>query len=170
MMRIMFRKADGSIDASLGTESIPSALADSQGLLWVDFVNEPDESCERILREVFRFHPLAIDDALRESHVPKVDDWESYLYIVLHAVSFDPAADQQLATLELDIFAGSNYIVTHHEQAIDPLDRVWADCPRDERVMGKGAARLLYHLVTRSWPGTCPQWMQSTRKWSASRS
>ena len=147
MTRILYRRSDGTLTASLGLDGIPAALADQQGLLWVDFLDEPDESCERILRDIFHFHPLAIDDALRESHVPKLDDWDSYLYIVLHALAFDPAAEEQLSTRELDIFAGRNYLVTHRDQDIAALDTVWNACPRDERTMGKGAAHLLYHLV-----------------------
>jgi magnesium transporter len=147
MIRVMYRRGDGTIDAALGAEGIPGALDDPAGLLWVDFLNEPDDSCERILHDVFHFHPLAIDDALRESHVPKLDDWQTYLYLVLHALLFDPATDGQLSTQELDIFAGPRYIVTHREQEIESLNRVWAACPKDERMMGRGAARLLYHLV-----------------------
>ena len=147
MTRIMVRRRDGVVSADLGPESIPGALADPESLLWVDFVDEPAQICERILSDFFHFHPLAIDDALEESHVPKVDDWDSYLYLVLHGVSFDTAAEQQLSTRELDIFLGKNYLVTHHELPIEPLDHVWLSCPNDERMTGKGAARLLYHLV-----------------------
>jgi magnesium transporter len=156
MTRILYRRADGTMDPSLGPEGIPSALMDPGGLLWVDFLNESDESCERILRDVFHFHPLAIDDALRESHVPKVDDWGTYLYLVLHAVDFLPAADPQLVSRELDIFAGPNFMVTHRDYAIAPLEHVWDSCPTDERMMGRGAARLLYHIVDEIVAGHMP--------------
>ena len=105
---------------------------------------------------MFHFHPLAIDDALRQSHVPKLDDWDSYLYIVLHALAFDPAAEEQLSTRELDIFAGRTFLVTHRDQEIAPLDRVWAACRNDERMMGRGAVRLLYHLVDEIIGGHMP--------------
>ncbi len=147
-MRMTLRRSDGTIDRSLGPDQIPAALADPTVLLWVDFCcDDSDAETERILRDVFHFHPLAVDDALVESHVPKVDDWGPYLYLVLHAIAFDPAAQEQLCTRELDIFTGANYVVTHREQDIEPLERVWAGCSRDQRVMGRGAARLLYHLV-----------------------
>jgi magnesium transporter len=147
MTRIIYRRADGTIDTSLEAAAIPAALGDPRGLLWVDFFDEPDEACERILHDDFHFHPLAIDDALRESHVPKVDDWGAYLYLVLHAVEFRPSADPQLASRELDIFAGPNFLVTHRDNPIPPLEKVWDACPADGRLMGRGAARLLYHLV-----------------------
>ena len=147
MTRILLRRADGSVDASLEVKEIPSLLADPSCLFWVDFSDESDAECERVMRDVFRFHPLAIDDALQESHVPKVDDWDSYLYIVMHAVSFDPEAAEMLTTRELDVFVGDRYLVTHREQRIEALDRVWDACRREERPMGKGSVRLLYHLV-----------------------
>ena len=156
MMRIIHRRGDGVLDASLGADGISGALADPRGLLWVDFLDEPRESCEAILQDTFQFHPLAIDDAIQESHVPKLDDWESYLYLVLHAVNFQPEADEPLSTLELDIFTGKNYIVTLHEQTIESLDRVSASCLRDERIAGKGAAHLLYHVIDELVAGHMP--------------
>ncbi len=147
MVRVLHRRRDGSVDTGLGLDDIPGALRDPRGVLWVDFLDEPDDTCERVMQDLFHFHPLAIDDALRESHVPKLDDWDSYLYLVLHAVSFDAAAEEQLAAHELDIFAGEGYLVTHREHAIEPLDRVWDSCAKDDRLTAHGAARLLYHLV-----------------------
>jgi magnesium transporter len=147
MKRILCRHADGSIDAAARADTLSAALLDARSLVWVDFSSEPDDSCERIMRDVFHFHPLAIDDALKESHVPKLDDWGTYLYLVLHAVTFDPSADEQLSTHELDIFIGPTYIVTHREYDIEALDRLWDSCGRDERITARGAARLLYHLV-----------------------
>ena len=147
MTRTLYRRSNGTIVTSLGSDGIAEALADPKAILWVDFHDEPHEACEAILRDTFHFHPLAIDDAIQESHVPKVDDWDSYLYLVLHAVCFEPSADQPLSSRELDIFAGRNYIVTHHEQQIEPLDREWEACLRDQRMTGKGAEHLLYHIV-----------------------
>ena len=75
-------------------------------------------SVEALLRDVFQFHPLAIEDALKETHVPKVDDWGDYLYIVFHTIDFDPETDE-LRLHELDIFLGPNYLVTYHNEPLD---------------------------------------------------
>jgi magnesium transporter len=133
----------------LKPDEFAAALKDTRGLLWVDFVGEPPEVCEPILRETFGFHHLAVDDALQESHVPKVDDWGQFLYIVLHAVVFDndPQDGEHIDTLELDVFLGKNYIVTHHDQSIAAVDRGWANCQRDERHLKGGADHLLYELT-----------------------
>jgi magnesium transporter len=147
MIRSLYRTQDGHIRTDLRPDEFAAALEDAGGLLWVDFSGEPPEACEPILRETFGFHPLAVDDALEEAHVPKVDDWGRYLYVVLHAVVFDHQDGGPLRTLELDVFLGKNYLVTHQTQSIAAADRVWAACQRDERNLQRGACRLLYRLA-----------------------
>jgi magnesium transporter len=128
----------------LTPETLATALRDAAGLLWVDLVGEPPDVCEPILRETFGFHPLAIEDALEESHVPKIDDWGQYLYLVLHAVVLN---DGDVDTVELDLFLGKNYVVTHQTRPLAAVDRVWTACQRDARQLERGAGRLLYSLA-----------------------
>ena len=147
MIRSFYRRQDGQIRTDLKPDEFSVATQTSGDLLWVDFSDEPPSVCEPILRDTFGFHPLAIDDALQESHVPKVDDWGEYLYIVLHGITFDTRDYGDLATQELDIFLGKNYIVTYHERPISSVERVWSVCRRDERHLNKGADHLLYMLA-----------------------
>jgi magnesium transporter len=147
MIRLVYCATDGQVRTDLKPEEIGAALQQPDGLLWVDLAGEPPEICQPLLRETFGFHPLAVDDALDESHVPKVDDWGAYLYLVLHAVVYDPADDEPLHTHELDLFLGQDYLVTYRTEPIAAVDRAWAACQRDERHLQKGASRLLYKLA-----------------------
>ena len=79
MIRSLYRSHNGQVYTDLKPDKLTTALQDINGTLWVDFVSESSEVCEPILRETFSFHPLAIEDALQESHSPKVDDWDDYL-------------------------------------------------------------------------------------------
>lgn len=148
MIRTLYFAPDGHLQTEVGPDAFAAALQDTGGLLWVDLAAEPPETCQPLLRETFGFHPLAVDDALVEAHVPKLDDWGRYLYLVLHAVAFEEGPDgAYMDTLELDVFLGHNYLVTHHVQAIAGVDRVWSACQRDERHLKRGAAYLLYKLA-----------------------
>jgi len=122
MIRSLYRSQDERLRTDLRPDEFAAALQDVGGLLWVDFLDEPPDACEPILRDTFGFHPLAVDDALQESHVPKLDDWGEYLYLVLHAVLFDRQDGGHVDTLELDVFLGQNFIVTHHDQPIAAVD------------------------------------------------
>ncbi|GAB4497006.1 MAG: magnesium/cobalt transporter CorA [Anaerolineales bacterium] len=123
---------------------LPSVLQSAR-LLWLDFESEPAAICEPILRQ-FGFHPLAIDDALQESHIPKVDDWGAYLYIALHALQYNPTRGE-LATEEVDIFLGTNYIVTHHDAHLPAIEHIRKYWQRDIRITQISAAHLTYLLA-----------------------
>lgn len=147
MIRLIYRTYDGRIRTDLQLDELADALADLKSLLWLDLVEEPPATCEPILLETFGFHPLAVDDALQESHVPKIDDWDQYVCLVLHAVHFNQQDKEQLDTLELDVFLGPNYLVTHRVQPIPAVDRVWLACHHGERHLHNSAAYLLYKLA-----------------------
>ncbi len=147
MIRSLYRTQTGSLRIDLSSDEFTSALKDPQGLLWVDMVDEPVNACRPILQEVFGFHRLAIDDALQETHVPKVDDWEEYLYLVLHAIDFDKRSGQDVNTLELDVFLGQNYIVTYHKEPVLATDRVWEACQHHRRHLSRGVDYLLYRIA-----------------------
>lgn len=147
MIRAIYFDKDGTLHADLSQMDIAFALHDQEGFLWVDFENSPPEEDEQILHKTFGFHPLAIDDALQESHVPKIDDWGEYLYVVLHAVTLNEQESPQVDTLELDIFLGQTYIVTHHDEHLEVLERIWTATQRDTRYWKNGVDSLLYRLA-----------------------
>lgn len=129
---------------------IREMIADASSVVWVDVYDPDNENGShpealQILRDVFAFHPLAIEDALIETHVPKVDDWGSYLYIVMHAVHFERDKDR-LETRELDIFVGPNYLVTYRTEEIRALAQQWHVTQRDARHTRRGVDYLLYEL------------------------
>lgn len=146
MINIVYRPATGGLMIDLPTQQLATVLRDQRNLVWVDLSGEDPNAYRPFLTDLFGFHPLAIDDALVESHVPKVDDWSEYLYIVLHAVDFDLNA-LDVDTHEVDFFLGANYLVTHHAEPVRALDRVWSACRRDDRHLMRGADYLLYELA-----------------------
>ncbi len=91
MIRSLYFENEKSEPAPAAVEDYLKILKNPDTMLWVDFSGEDPAHVENIMRDIFAFHPLAIDDALRETHVPKVDDWEGYIYLVLHDISFDRA-------------------------------------------------------------------------------
>ncbi len=147
MIRVLYLSPDGHMRFDLEPEEFATALKDGESQLWVDFSNETAEVCAPIMRDTFGFHPLAVEDALEESHVPKVDDWEQYVYVVLHAVQFDQKSEDHLSTLELDVFLGKNYLVTFQTTPISAVAQVWRTCLRDERHIRRGVSHLLYQLA-----------------------
>ena len=148
MIRALHITPSSPLDIAFPLEQIKAALAEDNGLLWVDFAGEANQICEPILLDVFGFHPLAVDDALQETHTPKVDDWGKFVYIVLDALIYDGKNSQGILHLqELDVFLGNNFIVTHHDEPIKAVDQIWEACQRDPRHTQNGADHLLYRII-----------------------
>jgi magnesium transporter len=144
MIRALYYTPRAGLDAAFPVEKYKAALNEKKGLLWVDFIGEAPEICEPILRDIFEFHPLAVEDALSQTHTPKLDDWGEYLYVVLGALAY---TDNEMHTHELDVFLGRNYVITHHDDPIQALDDVWGACQRDHRHIQSGADHLLYRIA-----------------------
>lgn len=152
MMRTMYWPTQGALRTDLELMDIAFALQDKEGLLWVDLEGLSPQDCQPLLLNTFGFHPLAVDDALEENHLPKIDDWGKYLYIVLHSPPSMEEAGRllqsgRLETLELDLFLGENYLVTHHDSPLDAVEHIWQALQRDPRLLQGGADHILYRLV-----------------------
>jgi magnesium transporter len=148
VIRTVFFQPGKLLQTNLGPDSLLKAFRSRRGVLWVDFVGEPPEACQPIL-ESFGFHPLAIDDALQETHSPKIDDWGNYVYLVLNYMRLNGTSKSHWETEvdELDIFLGPNYVVTHHDLPVPAIDAVLASVQRDQRPLHEGADHLLYKII-----------------------
>lgn len=148
-IRAIYRDSAGEIHLDWPASAIPVALEDRGGTLWVDV--EDRDSNEAVvgslLRDLFHFHPLAIEDALKETHIPKLDDWGPYLYLVFHSIDFDPDSDG-LRLHELDVFLGDNYLLTYHSEPLTLIEQHRRNIERDPmHRMRHGADHVLYHLL-----------------------
>jgi magnesium transporter len=101
------------------TQRDPDDLSDllkgGSGLVWVDIPRVDPEAAE-VLAEVFRFHPLAIQDCENRNHVPKVHVYPDHVFLALHSPELGKGG--HVHHLELDQFVGPGYLVTVH----GPLD------------------------------------------------
>ncbi len=147
MIRSVFFSPGKPTRKDIPPNEFPRLIRDRRGLLWVDFISEPPETTLPILQS-FNFHHLAIDDALQETHAPKIDDWGEYLYIVLNYMHLVKATDPWDTEIdELDIFLGRNYVITHHDNPVASIDETWDMCQRDPRYAKDGPDHLLYKII-----------------------
>jgi len=118
-------------------------------LVWVN-CKSPLASDMDYLRQRFGFHPLALEDSLSHRERPKIDEYDGYLYIVMHFPFFD--RDRRVTRpYEVDFFIGPGYLVTIQEGALWGVQAFWQECQSNPearaRWMSKGVGVLLYHLL-----------------------
>ena len=101
-----------------------------------------------VLSTLFHFHHLAVEDVVNEIHVPKIDDYGGYLYLVFHSLT---AGDEpmDIHTKETDVFVGQNYLVTIHELPSATINKMWHKEYHQDRGLARGIALLLYEVLDR---------------------
>jgi magnesium transporter len=113
--------------------------------LWVD-LSAPTPEEGGLLADVFRFHPLAVEDALSAIHHPKIESYEGYLYLILHGIDFREE-EHWFATHDVDFFLGRNYLVTVHDGHSRSIAKLKGICGEHDVVLAEGALALLHRIV-----------------------
>jgi magnesium transporter len=121
-------------------------------LTWF-YIEKPTSNEVEFLAQRFHFHPLDLDDVLSRIQRPKMDEYEEYLFMVLHFPVFDKQ-NRITRPSEMDIFIGENYVVTVHCSGdLKPLAKFFQECETDkesrERYLGRSSGFLLYHILDR---------------------
>lgn len=129
----------------LEREALRIVRADKGLHLWVDLENPTDDEIKQVLEGVFDFHPLAIEDCVTPSSLPKVEDYEDYLFIVTHAVDF--TRTEKFNTTELDLFLGKEYLVTFHRTPLRSIEALVERINRATGVVARGPDRLAHSIL-----------------------
>jgi magnesium transporter len=145
------RRARSRGTAEVVTRTSPVRELTAKDVTWVNAVAPELEAANR-LAERFGWHPLDVEDIVSKRQRPKVDDYEEdgYLFTVLHFPVYDKTI-QRLNGAELDVFIGSDYLVTIPNRELLPVTRLFARCEQDqvfrEQLFAKGTGRLLYEVL-----------------------
>lgn len=137
------------VESDLG--ALPGLLADPSVTIWLDLV-EPISDEARILHEAFRFHPLAVEDTIHDYGHPKLDTYEDHLFLIVHAIDFgalDLVRGCHIGTIELDVFFGERFLVTHHPPGMRSLDALVAEIEQGAASRPWTATRLFHRLLDR---------------------
>lgn len=138
--------SDGKLAGrDLEIEALRLVRGDKGLVLWVDLDNPTDEEIKAVLEGVFQFHPLAIEDCVAPSDLPKVEDYEDYLFMVMHAVDFTHT--DKFASTELDLFMGKDYLVTFHRQPLRSIQSVSERFGKGTGTGPRGPDRIVHTVL-----------------------
>jgi magnesium transporter len=133
------------VGQDLDLDSLRLVLYDKGLHVWVDMESPTDEEAKQVLEGIFSFHPLAIEDCLQFSERPKADEYESYVFLVIHAVDY--ARSEEFRTTEVNLFVGKDFLVTFHR---DPVRSVTATIDRVQKnsvAVARAPDRLAHTLL-----------------------
>jgi magnesium transporter len=124
-------------------------IVESGGLRWIK-IERPRAIDRAWLEEHFDFHPLDYEDVFSRNQRPKIDQYDDYLFIVLHFPRYDKNVGR-LNAAELDLFVGPDFLITLPNEQLDPVEYLFERCRASEEtreeLFSKGAGFLLYKIV-----------------------
>lgn len=127
-------------------------------VFWIEL----DERCEEgtsFMADVLGIHPLAIEDTWNDIGLPKVEDFGSYVQIVVHGVreADRSSGEVPLDLAELDLLIGRNFLVTHaHDEKVCAITPVQTEIERNARLLAKGPAWVAHAIIDRMIDGYMP--------------
>jgi magnesium transporter len=130
-------------------EAISEHLEEPDTLDWLD-LEAPGAAETALLHQEFGFHPLAIEDAVKEHERPKVDAYSDYYLFVFYAAAYNGEAnaeDPQIDLRGLNIFAGKNFIVTIHRRPIAQVTQTIARWQVPHSPLGYSVGGILHALL-----------------------
>src|SRR5262245_42826722 len=114
--------------------------------LWVDVAQPTLEEAQALLANTFHFHPLSIEDALSETHYPKIESYDRYLYVILHGIDYR-VQEHWFATRDVDFFLGDNYLVTVHDGQSRSIQKLKEVCQQHARILEEGPVALMHRII-----------------------
>lgn len=133
------------VGRDLELEALRLVHGDKGLIVWVDLDSPTDDEIRHVLEGLFQFHPLAIEDCVTPSPLPKIEDYEDYLFMVTHAVDY--TRQDKFATTELDLFLGREFIVTFHRHPLRSVSSLIERLAKNAGPGPRGADRIAHSLL-----------------------
>ncbi|MDH3576983.1 MAG: magnesium/cobalt transporter CorA [Gammaproteobacteria bacterium] len=120
--------------------------SDSKDMVWVDLDQAPKDHERELMGQQFHINSLAIDDAQRDRHPPKLEWFDNYFFLLLKG--FTAETDSiEFSVVHISLFVGRNFLVTRHGLRSPSIDKVIERINRKEIAVDKGPAHLCYKIV-----------------------
>jgi magnesium transporter len=145
MMRLVVDGGGRSFPTEESVDQLPALLAGHENRLWLD-ISDPGPTEVELLRRVFGFHELTLEEVTKPHERPRCDAHEGYYFIVVYAAE---CTERDFWPRELNLFWGANYLVTIHRRPAAVLALLDEARRRWEQHEGRGAygtASLAYTL------------------------
>jgi magnesium transporter len=113
---------------------------EGDGFFWLD-LSRPTQEDFNILREVFKFHPLAVEDSEQFDQRAKIDVYDDFAFIVVYGAQPD---DHQL--VEVHCFYSERFLITIHREASPAFTEIRKRYQQREKAIEQPSL-LLYRVI-----------------------
>ena len=134
---------DGKKLADIAQSEIRDYLSKPGCFVWVALRDTSDTELEELSRQ-FGLHELSVEDARHGHQRPKIEEYGSEIFAVLHVVEIK---GDELHVGEVDVFTGPNYVLSVRNRTEQGFLGVRARCEREPELLRHGSGYVLYALM-----------------------
>ena len=131
--------ACGAAEMAFNRETV-EGLLESGDFFWLD-LDCPTEEDFDVLRRVFKFHPLAVEDSEQFDQRAKIDAYDDFVFIVVFGAQPD---DHGL--VEVHCFYSERFLVTVHREACPAFTEIRKRYQQREKKIEQPSL-LLYRVI-----------------------
>jgi magnesium transporter len=113
---------------------------------WID-LQQFGETELTALRDVMGLHPLSIEDCIHPIDRARLDDYEKYLFIVMHSLRLSTNGRRGVTSVEIDSFLSEKFLITVHREPVDAIDALLKRAATDAAGGARGMDYLFYLIV-----------------------
>ena len=100
----------------------------------------------QLLAETFALDPLTVEDCVEDLHHPKIDDFDHYLYLVVHGVQAGSRRGE-MKTVELDVVIEKNALVTFRHEEMRSVAETWQKVATRPGFLAHGPVHVLQSIL-----------------------
>lgn len=154
MIQSMVLSSDGTL-IRLESDGIDQWRQQPGSVLWLDIDREDPKQEEKLLRDKLNLHPMAIQDAQRDRHPPKVEEFDHFTLLIYRGLKrFDDGLEVE--HIQASFFVGADFLVSYHNGAALSIQKLWQEDAEVKSLLHKPAmllARILRASVYRYLDG-----------------
>jgi magnesium transporter len=134
---------DGQRLADIQVSEIRSYRTRPNCFVWVA-LKDPEAAELAALQEEFGLHELAVEDAQHGHQRPKIEEYGTAMFVVLHTIEL---VDDQLQIGEVLVFVGRDHVISVRRGARQGFADVRRRCEEEPELLQHGPAYVLYALM-----------------------
>ena len=142
---LLFDPATKEIHAG-GQELVDRWCGDPAAVIWVRCSGELDKDFQQVLRDRFGIHRLALQDATRDRHPPKLEEFGDHTFLIFKTLTAE-STDTKVSTLQSILFVGVRFLITRSSQPCSTVEKVWEAEQANPNFFRKGPDALASRLM-----------------------
>src|ERR1700722_18832855 len=137
---------DGQLDCeNFPVSEVSDHIAEPNAFVWLDYCEPSAEDLATIAQEL-QLHPLAVEDAVSEHQRPKLDRYDSHLFVNAYSLALDTASGE-LETSEIGMFITRNALVTVRKDKGVDIEGIVTRWDESKELAKHGVSFLLWGVL-----------------------